>query len=147
MCIRSLKRTENISLAESTNVTNINPYDLMARRFGDGPILPPKTIKLASKKQRLQQIQGDWTAAEILVSYKPGIKFNVIILGQADAYMLIYSLWDKSLIHLQEQFMAVFLNNKLQVIGYKTLYTGNMTCCCIDIRLLASLALHCMASS
>ena len=88
-----------------------------------------------------------WTAAEILISYKPGVKFNVFITGQADAYMLIYSLWDKSLIHLQEQFMAVFLNNKLQVIGYRTLYTGNMTCCCIDIRLLASLALHCMASS
>ena len=88
-----------------------------------------------------------WTAAEILISYKPGVKFDVFITGQADAYMLIYSLWDKSLIHLQEQFMAVFLNNKLQVIGYRTLYTGNMTCCCIDIRLLASLALHCMASS
>jgi DNA repair protein RadC len=102
---------------------------------------------LASKKQRLQQLQGGWTAAEILITYKPGVKFNVFILGQADAYMLIYSLWDKSLIHLQEQFMAVFLNNKLQVIGYGTLYTGNMTCCCIDIRLLASLALHSMASS
>lgn len=118
----------------------------MARRFGDGPILPPKTIKLASKKQRLQQIQGDWTAAEILVSYKPGTKFNVILFGQADAYMLIYSLWDKSLIHLQEQFMVLFLNSGMRVIGYRTISTGNIACCAVDIKLLASLALHCMAS-
>jgi DNA repair protein RadC len=118
----------------------------MARRFGDGPILPPKTFKLSSKKQRLQQIQGDWTAAEIQVSFKPGVKFNVIIFGQADAYMLIYSLWDKNLIHLQEQFMVLFLDTKMQVIGYRTISMGNISCCSVDIRLLASLALHCMAS-
>jgi hypothetical protein len=27
-----------------------------------------KVIKLAGKKQRLQQIQGEWTAAEIIIS-------------------------------------------------------------------------------
>jgi DNA repair protein RadC len=118
----------------------------MARRFGDGPILPQKTIKLSSRKQRLQQIQGEWTAAEIQVSFKPGVKFNVIIFGQADAYMLIYSLWDKNLIHLQEQFMVLFLDTKMQVIGYRTISMGNISCCSVDIRLLASLALHCMAS-
>lgn len=105
-----------------------------------------KIIKLASKKQRLQQIQGDWTAAEILISYKPGVKFKVFILGQADAYLLMYSLWDKNLILLQEQFMALFLNSKMEVIGYRTLYTGNLRSCSVDIKLLASLALHCMAS-
>jgi DNA repair protein RadC len=102
---------------------------------------------LSSKKQRLQQLQGDWTAAEILITYKPGVKFNVSVTGQADAYMLIYSLWDKSLIHLQEQFMVLFLNSKMEVIGYRTISMGNISCCSIDIRLLASLALHCMASN
>ena len=102
---------------------------------------------MPGKKQRLQQIQGDWTAAEILISYKAGVKFKVFILGQADAYLLMYSLWDKNLIHLQEQFMALFLNGKMEVIGYRTLYTGNLTTCSVDIKLLASLALHCMASN
>src|ERR1700722_10208968 len=80
-------------------------------------------------------------------SYKPGVKFNVMIFGQADAYMLIYSLWDNNLIHLQEQFMALFLNSKMEVIGYRTISMGNIACCSVDIRLLASLALHCMASN
>jgi DNA repair protein RadC len=86
-------------------------------------------------------------AAEIQISYKPGVKFTVMIFGQADAYMLIYSLWDKNLIHLQEQFMALFLNSKMEVIGYRTISMGNISCCSVDIRLLASLALHCMASN
>ena len=117
-------------------------------RFGGGLFFKSSkiTIKLASKKQRLQQVQGDWTDAEILISFKPGVKFKVFILGQADAYLLMYSLRDKSLIHLQEQFMVLFLNSKMEVIGYRTISMGNISYCTVDIKLLASLALHCMAS-
>jgi DNA repair protein RadC len=44
----------------------------------------------------------------------------------------------------QEQFVVVFLNNRQQVIGWRVLNTGSMETCIVDIRLLVSLALHCM---
>jgi DNA repair protein RadC len=34
----------------------------------------------------------------------------------------------------------------MEVIGYRTISTGNIACCSVDIKLLVSLALHCMAS-
>jgi DNA repair protein RadC len=49
-------------------------------------------------------------------------------------------------VELQEQFMAVYLNYQQQVVGYRILSTGNMTSCHVDVRLLVSLALHCMAT-
>jgi DNA repair protein RadC len=102
---------------------------------------------MPSKKQRLAQLKGDWTAAKISVSFKPGVKISMPIINQTDAYLFIASLWDHDLIHLQEQFMAVYLNTQLQVIGYRILNTGDMASCHVDVRLLVSLALHCMASS
>lgn len=50
------------------------------------------------------------------------------------------------LISLQEQFVVVFLNSRQHVIGWRVQNIGSMETCVIDIRLLASLALHCMAS-
>lgn len=50
------------------------------------------------------------------------------------------------LLPLQEQFVVVFLNNRQQVIEWRVLNIGSMETCVIDIRLLVSLALHCMAS-
>lgn len=102
---------------------------------------------MPTKKQRLAQLRGDWTAGEIRVTYKPGLKSRPPITGTVEAYLFISSLWDKKLITLQEQMMAVFMNRTGQVIGYRLLNTGNISHCDIDTRLLVSLALHCMASS
>ena len=101
---------------------------------------------MPTKKQYLDQLQGDWTAAEITVNYKPGVKFNTPVNNPAAAYVLIDFLWDQNLIHLQEQFLAIYLNGQQQVIGYRFLNTGNVWQAIIDVRLLVSLALHCMAS-
>jgi DNA repair protein RadC len=102
---------------------------------------------MPTKKQRLAQLRGDWTAGEIRVTYKPGLKSRPPITGTVEAYQFISSLWDKELITLQEQMMAIFMNRTGQVIGYRLLNTGNISHCDIDTRLLVSLALHCMASS
>ena len=102
---------------------------------------------MPTKKQRLAQLKGDWTAGEIRVTYKPNLKSRPPITGTVEAYLFISSLWDKELITLQEQMMAVFMNRTGQVIGYRLLNTGNISHCEIDTRLLVSLALHCMASS
>jgi DNA repair protein RadC len=59
---------------------------------------------------------------------------------------MLLSIWDPGLLALQEQFVAVFLNNRQQIIGWRVLNIGSMETCVVDIRLLVSLALHCMAS-
>ena len=100
---------------------------------------------MPTKKQRLAQLRGDWTAGEIRVNYKPGLRSRPPITGTVEAYLFISSLWDKELITLQEQMMAVFMNRTGQVIGYRLLNTGNISHCEIDTRLLVSLDLHCMA--
>jgi DNA repair protein RadC len=91
-------------------------------------------------------VQGDWTAAEISISFKPGVKCPTKITTDREAYDMLLSIWDPGLLALQEQFVAVFLNNRQQVIGWRVLNIGSMETCIVDIRLLVSLALHCMAS-
>lgn len=73
--------------------------------------------------------------------------FAGAIISADDAYPLVRNLWDSNLINLQEQFMAVYLNTANKVIGYKVLNTGSMNQCIVDVKLLVSLALHCMANS
>jgi DNA repair protein RadC len=64
-----------------------------------------------------------------------------------DAYEMIISIWDKELINLLEQLVAFFLNRSKKLIEYMLIATGTMSTCLIDIKLLASLALHTMATS
>jgi DNA repair protein RadC len=102
---------------------------------------------MPTKKQRLNEIKGDWAYSRISVSFKPAPKDSIEIISDWDAYCVFLSLWDKGLLSLQEQFVAVFLNSRQQVIGWRVLNIRSMETCVIDIRLLLSLALHCLASS
>lgn len=99
-----------------------------------------------SRLKNLQQLKGNWTVAEIEVSYKPIITDHTTIRSSSEAYELIKQIWDKEKITLQEQFAALFFNQSKNVIGWKVLSTGTMTKCLVDIKLLASLTLHCMAT-
>lgn len=97
------------------------------------------------QKQNLKNLKGIWTVVEIEVSFKPLITDHTTIRSSSEAYELIKQLWDKEKITLQEQFAALFFNQSKKVIGWKVLSTGTMTKCLVDIMLLVSLALHCMA--
>jgi DNA repair protein RadC len=101
---------------------------------------------MPSKRQRLDQVQGDWTAAEIFILFKPGVKYPAKITNDREAYDMLLSIWDRGLLALQEQFIVVFMNNCQQVVGWRVLNIGSMETCIVDIRLLVSLSLHCMAS-
>lgn len=61
------------------------------------------------------------------------------------SYRLVRKLWDEERINLQEQFAALFFNTNHKLIGYKILSTGSIKACIVDIKLLVSLALHCLA--
>ena len=101
---------------------------------------------MPTKKQRLIQLQGDWTASELTVIYKPAVKSTMKVTSDWDAYCAFLYIWDKGVLPLQEQFILLFLNGRQQIIGWRVLNIGSMETCVIDIRLLVSLALHCMAS-
>ena len=99
-----------------------------------------------SKEENIKQLKGSWTVAEIEISYKPIITDHTAISSSFQAYELIKQLWDKEKINLQEQFAVLFFNQSKKIIGWKILSTGNMTKCIVDIKLLVSLAVHCMCT-
>jgi DNA repair protein RadC len=98
------------------------------------------------KELYLNQFKGSWTVAEIEISYKPIITDHTVISSSSQVYELIKQRWDNVKINLQEQFAALFFNQSKKIIGWKVLSTGNMTKCVVDIKLLVSLALHCMST-
>jgi DNA repair protein RadC len=102
--------------------------------------------KKVNKTPNLNQLKGPWTVAEIEINYKPIVTDHTIISSSYQAYELIKQLWDNEKINLQEQFAALFFNQSKKIIGWKVLSTGNMTKCIVDIKLLVSLALHCMCT-
>ena len=102
--------------------------------------------KTSTDKKSIQHLKGNWIVAEIKVSYTAPIAEHVVINSSIHAYNLIIQLWDKEKILLQEQFAALFFNQNKKMIGWQVLSTGTMTKCIVDIKLLASLALHTMAT-
>jgi hypothetical protein len=72
---------------------------------------------MPSKRQRLALVEGDWSAPEIFISFKPGVKCPAKITTDREVYDMLLSIWDPGLLALQEQFVVVFLNNRHQVIG------------------------------
>ena len=89
---------------------------------------------------------GNWTVAEIAIDYKPIYTNQPQITSIQDTHDLIRRLWDKEKLSLQEQFVALFFNTPLKMIGYRVISTGNMTGCLVDVKLLCSLALHSLCS-
>lgn len=99
------------------------------------------------KKKQLLNLKGDWTASELSIVYKPGVKLEATIIYPADVFQVVRSLWNKELINIQEQTMAFFLNSRGKVIGYRLMGTGDMNKATLDVRLLVCLALYTLASS
>jgi DNA repair protein RadC len=102
---------------------------------------------MTNKKHVLKQLKGDWTSARIVVKYKAGALNEVSISTHTEAYKMIISVWDKELINIQEQVMAFFLNRRNRLIGYRLICLGTSHQCLIDVKFIASLALHTMAST
>jgi DNA repair protein RadC len=63
-----------------------------------------------------------------------------------DVYEWVRPRWNKELINLQEQSMALYFNNASQLISYRLISTGNIRGTIIDVQLVVCLALHTMAS-
>ena len=84
--------------------------------------------------------------AEIKVSYKPTIAEKPMITKSADAFQLVKSLFDESTIHLQEQFVVMYLNIANKVIGGLKLSQGGIGGTVADPRLILGVALKSAAT-
>ena len=102
---------------------------------------------MASKKRYLQEASGNWIASEISVRYEKRFISEEPIMTDGNAYRLFLHLWDKERINFQEQLVALFLNRRGKAIGYRIISIGKVESTTVDIRLIASLALHTLASS
>jgi len=96
--------------------------------------------------QELDQIPESWTAAELSVTYKPGIICESPISSPQSAYDFILSVWDKERMRIREQYMALFINAKSQTVGYWVICTGTVRSVHVDIRLIVALALYTLSS-
>jgi DNA repair protein RadC len=95
-----------------------------------------------SKAKNLKQVNGDYTAADISINYKPINPDQLIITSVEDTHALIRKLWDDAKISKQEQFVAFFFNSDCRLIGSRAVSRETINGRLIDVKLLCTLALH-----
>lgn len=84
--------------------------------------------------------------SEIQVSYKPNKIVSSKIATSFDAVQIIRKFWNEETIEMQEEVKVILLNNSNCVLGIYNLSKGGITSSLIDIRLVLSVALKCLAS-
>lgn len=85
--------------------------------------------------------------SEIKISYKNLHKPIIRIGCSSDLYDVSIKNWDSDLIEAQEEVKLVLLNRGNYVIGIHDLSKGGICSSIIDIRLVMSISLKCLASS
>ncbi|UOY05726.1 JAB domain-containing protein [Muricauda sp. SCSIO 64092] len=75
---------------------------------------------------------------EIQISYKEKIKVSDApsVRSSEDAAQILYELWDKETIGLQESFKVLLLNNSNKVKGIYELSKGGISATIVDVRIL-----------
>ena len=105
------------------------------------------TIKSEVLLIYLIMVKEDFKVAEISVSYRPAIANKPFIVSSLDAYVLFKPFFPESTIHLQEQFMVMYLNRANRVLGIYPMSIGGINGTVVDIRLILSIALTTAATS
>jgi DNA repair protein RadC len=85
--------------------------------------------------------------AEITISYKPTDCRKPLIASSIDAYRELKDFFPEELIHLQEQFVVMYLNRANRIIGIFRLSIGGITGTVADPRLILGTALKVAATS
>ena len=84
--------------------------------------------------------------SEIKVSYNLPNSVREKISNSKDLYNLAIHQWDINTIEMQEEMKVILLNRNNQVIGIYELSRGGLSGTLVDIKLLMSVALKCLAS-
>lgn len=84
--------------------------------------------------------------SEIMVSYKPIRNSNSQINSSYDAVNIVRKVWNDDTIEMQEEVKVILLNHSNSVLGVYNLSKGGMTASLVDIRLILSVTLKCLAT-
>jgi len=84
--------------------------------------------------------------SEIQVSYKPNKIISAKISTSFDAVQIIRKFWNEETIQMQEEVKVILLNNSNHVLGIYNLSKGGMTSSLVDVRIILSVALKCLAT-
>ena len=89
-----------------------------------------------------------YKVAEITLSYSSKVKPSErpVINGSKNAYDLLLSTWDSSILELQEQFKVLLLNRANKVLGLIVISLGGISGTVADSKLIFCAALKCAAS-
>ncbi len=85
--------------------------------------------------------------AEIKISYKHRNPEKVKIVSSKDVYDLILNHWNINTIELLEEVKIILLNYANEVLGIQELSKGGITQCTVDLKIILSIALKCLASA
>ena len=113
-----------------------------------GKITDSEVMQLSKRVVELRRLQmeSQWVVANMEVTYNPKDRTGVIVNDSYKAYKVLLEMWDRSLINMQEQFCALFLDRKNKVIGFRMLNIGSVTACTIDVHMIYAMALACRAT-
>ena len=85
--------------------------------------------------------------AEIQVKYKPRKKLGPKIDDSNEAASILRTFYNQDTIHLQEEFIVLYLNNASNVIGVYKSSKGGINSTIVDIRIILSVGLKLACSS
>ena len=84
---------------------------------------------------------------EILISYKNKNQDAVKVSSSVDVYNFILNHWDDDTLDIQENVKMLLLNSSNTILGVYDVSKGGINSTVIDLRLVLSVALKCLASS
>lgn len=97
-----------------------------------------------SKTFEMRNERSEWAVSEVEISYKPA-KNAVKITDSQSANKIFQQIWDPQLLHVQEQFYVLFLNQANDVLCWRLLGTGTGKSCSVDSKLLATIVCKTLA--
>lgn len=84
---------------------------------------------------------------EILISYKNKNQDAVKVSSSVDVYNFILNHWDDDTLDIQENVKMLLLNSSNTILGVYDVSKGGINSTVIDLRLVLSVALKCLATS
>lgn len=99
------------------------------------------------RKIKLSHFETSPELAEIKVSYKSKSSSKIKITNSKEVFEVLFPLYDRDIIELQEQFFLLLLNRASRIIGWIKLSLGGTVGTIVDPRIVFSLALKTNACS
>jgi DNA repair protein RadC len=93
-----------------------------------------------------KKMNTETKVSEIQVAYHPCKMSETSLTTSSDVIEVIRTIWDERIIEMQEEVKVIFLNSSNAVIGFYNLSKGGITNSLVDIRLILSVALKCLAT-